>query len=194
LPGFPVEIDLHWAFTSEQTLQAAVQVPIGDVLARSRMLRKTRVPALEDSVLLGAMNLAKKAAQPLMLIVDFARYWEHGFDTAVVSERAAAWHVKTAAWLGFTLARTHLGCAVPERFLDALAPTPGRQKRLRSLTTPALLWNTNKHLDRAHMTRFKLACLDSREDELRALVALPSALLRKLGLAQSLARKVLRPS
>src|SRR5262249_5187989 len=112
LPGFPVEIDLHWSYTGDDGLQAPVQISIGEVLAPSQIIGGVRVPSLEYTLLLAAGNMPRKAAQPLMLVADFARLAQQKLDWRAISERAARCHVRTGMWLGFELARAHLGAQV----------------------------------------------------------------------------------
>lgn len=191
LPGFPVSIDLHWSYTGGDGLQAPVRIPIGEILARARVLSGVRIPADEDNILLAAGNMPRKAAQPFMLVVDFAKLAGLTVDLNRVRERAVRWHVRTGLWLGLELAREHLNAPVDPAFLKSIEPPRPRRNWLLNSLRGELLWDSEKHTRAKYALWFKLMCLDSNMDELRALCALPKGVLRKLKLSRTLSEKIL---
>lgn len=193
LPGFPVEIDLHWSFIGNDGLQAPARVPIGEILSRTKVVNEIRVPSDEDTLLLAAANMPRKAAQPLMLIADFAGIARKNLDWTAVAGCATPWHVRTSTWLGFELARALLNAPVSPDFLARIEPSNSRREWLLNALSGEQLWSTEKHLQRRYTIGFKLKCLDSRLDELRAICALPKGIFRKLGLTQTWSQKQLGP-
>ena len=191
LPGFPVSIDLHWSYTGGDGLQAPARIPIGEILERARVLSGVRMPADEDNILLAAGNMPRKAAQPFMLVVDFAKLARLAVDWNLVRERAVRWHVRTGLWIGFELARAHLNAPVDAAFLKSIEPPRLRRNWLLNALRGELLWDSEKHTRAKYSIAFKLMCLDSNLDELRALCALPRGVLRKLKLSRTLAEEIL---
>lgn len=192
LPGFRVCIDLHWDFTAEDGLQAGVRMPLREILSRRNFARDVPIPSHEDALLLAAANLARKCAEPVMLIVDFARLLQIQQDWERVGEHATRWGLKTPLWIGVTLAGQLLGAAVPADFCARLAPPPWRARRLLTMLDAESLWHTDKQkLLRYHLL-FKLLCADSWRGMGAIAIALPSGVLRKLGLTRNLAAAVLR--
>lgn len=192
LPGFPVQIDLHWGFTGDDGLQAPVRVSILEILARAVTVKGIRVPALEDTLILAAANLPRKAAQPLMLVVDFAKLLTRAeLDWDLVYERAELARVKTALWLGMTLAAMHLNAPVDAEFLKRIEPSEARGRWLLKALEGEKLWSVEKHRQWRYSMLFKLKCLDSAADERRAVAALPKGILRKLGMSQTWSQREL---
>ena len=192
LPGFPVQIDLHWGFTGDDGLQAPVRVSIEEILSRAVTVKGIRVPALEDTMILAAANLPRKAAQPLMLVVDFAKLLSCGeLDWNAVYERAEKARVRTALWLGLKLAAMHLNAPVDAEFLKRVEPSEARAKWLLKALEGEQLWSVEKHRKWRYSMLFKLKCLDSAADERRAVAALPKGIIRKLGLSQTWSQREL---
>lgn len=191
LPGFPVHIDLHWCYTGDDTLQAPARLPIGEILTRTKIVNAIRVPSDEDTLLLAAGNMPRKAAQPLMLVADFSRMAGMKLDWIAVEERAARWHVRTGLWLGLALAKNLLHAPVNADFLKSIEPSHSRREWLLNALQGELLWRTDKHTQRRYTFWFKLKCLDSRLDELRAICALPKGIFRKLGVTKTLSQRQL---
>jgi len=192
LPGFRICVDLHWAFTGDCGLQAAVRVPVADILKRRRIVTGIPIPTDEDALLLAAANLARKSAEPLMLIVDFARLVTRPLDWGSVGECAVRWGLRTPLWLGITLAERLLGAGAPAVVRDTLAPPQWRARRLEGLLAGEKLWLSDKHRLWRYRILFKLLCLDSWWDVLRTGAALPKGVLRKLRLLPSPARRLVR--
>ncbi len=191
LPGFPVAIDLHWSYTGDDGLQAPARIPIPEILARARLAREIRVPSLEDTLLLAAGNMPRKAAQPLMLVADFAQLARQKIDWPAAKERAGRWHVRTGMWLGFELAKTWLHAPVEDDFLRGIQPSKPRRDWLLKSLEGELLWSTGKYKQKRYSIVFKLKCLDSTLDELRAICALPKGVLRKFGLTKTWSQREL---
>ena len=191
LPGFPVRIDLHWSFTGDDGLQAPARIPIGEILSRTRETYGVRVPSSEDTLLLAAANMPRKAAQPLMLVADFAQLARQPLDWPACAERAHQWHVATGMWLGFELAAQHLLAPVNFAFMHSIEPSSARRNWLLDSLQGAQLWSTEKHRQPRYSILFKLRCLDSKWDELRALCALPKGVFRKLGFTKTWSQKQL---
>jgi len=185
LPGFPVAIDLHWSFTGDDGLQAPARIPISEIIQRSKIVHDVRVPSGEDTLLLAAANMPRKAAQPLMLIADFARLALQKLDWNAVYDRAKRWHVRTGLWLGFALASMCLNAPVNPEFLKRVEPSQSRRDWLLNSLSGQQLWSTKKHKQWRYSIAFKLKCLDSTWDEMRAVCALPKGILRKLGLTKT---------
>ncbi len=193
LPGFPVQIDLHWSYTGDDGLQAPARIPISEILSRSKIVKDIRVPSDEDTLLLAAANMPRKAAQPLMLVADFAWIARKRLDWNTCVERATSWHVRTGMWLGFQLASMHLGATVDSDFMKRIEPSSARRDWLLNSLSGAQLWSCDKHRQQRYSIAFKLKCLDSTLDELRAICALPKGLLRKFGLSKTWSQKQLGP-
>jgi hypothetical protein len=193
LPGFPVHIDLHWSYTGDDTLQAPARLPIGEILSRTKIVNDVRVPSDEDTLLLAAGNMPRKAAQPLMLVVDFARMAAVSLEWNAVREHAARWHVRTGLWLGLYLSQKLLQAPVNAQFLKSIEPSTARRKWLLNALNGEQLWRTDKHTQRRYTFWFKLKCLDSKLDELKAICALPKGVFRKLGLTKTWSQKQLGP-
>ncbi|HLX63695.1 MAG TPA: nucleotidyltransferase family protein [Planctomycetota bacterium] len=192
LPGFPIHIDLHWSYTGDDGLQAPARVPIGEILSRTKIVNGIRVPSDEDTLLLAAGNMPRKAAQPLMLVVDFARMARMNLKWDAVRERATRWHVRTGLWLGLELARSLLNAPVNAEFLKSIEPARARREWLLNSLSGEQLWSTEKHKQRRYSFWFKLKCLDSTGDEVRAICALPKGIFRKLGLTRTWSQRQLR--
>jgi hypothetical protein len=188
LPGFKVCVDLHWDFTGSDGFQAAVRVPIADILRRRRIVGYVPVPTDEDQLLLAAANLARKSAEPLMLVVDFARLVRRPVDWADVGERATQSGLRTPLWLGLVLAEKHLAAPVPAVVRDTLRPPQWRARWLEESLSGERLWLLDKQKQWRYRYLFKLLCLDSWWHVLKTCVALPKGVLRKLGLSASPAR------
>jgi hypothetical protein len=139
---------------------------------------------------LAAANLARKSAEPLMLIVDFARLTERRPEWASVTSRARAWGLRTPLWLGLSLAQRCLRASVPESVLAELKPPPWQARRLEKLLAGERLWLSDKQQHWRYRVLFKLLCLDDRKQMLRALLALPKGALRKKGIGRYPAREL----
>ncbi|MEI6233016.1 MAG: nucleotidyltransferase family protein [Planctomycetota bacterium] len=189
LPGFPVQIDLHWSFTGDDGLQAPVRISICDILSRAQTVNGIRVPSAEDTLLLAAANMPRKAAQPLMLVADFAQLARQKLDWSAAADRAQSSHVRTGMWLGFTLASMHLKAPTNPDFMTRLEPSHARRDWLLNALSGQQLWSADKHRQWRYSFTFKLKCLDSSWDEFSALSALPKGLLRKLKLTKTWSQK-----
>jgi hypothetical protein len=193
LPGFKVCVDLHWDFTSSDGLQAAVRVPVADIIRRKRIVGYVPVPADEDQLLLAAANFPRKSGEPLMLVVDFARLVRRPLDWAGVGERAAQSGLRTPLWLGLLLAEKLLAAPVPIVVRDTLRPPRWRARWLEESLSGERLWLSGKQSKWRYRILFKLLCLDSWWHVLKTCVALPKGLVRKLGLSASPARTLCMP-
>jgi hypothetical protein len=190
LPGHPVCVDLHCAFTAADGFQAPVNIPLPELFARARTVEGVPVPSYEDSLLLAAANLARKSAEPFMLVVDFARLTDRRPEWGSVTSRARAWGLRTPLWLGLSLAQRCLGAPVPESVLAELKPPPWRARRLERLLDGDRLWLSDKQQQWRYRVLFKLLCLDDNKQILRALLALPKGALRKRGVGRYPAREL----
>jgi hypothetical protein len=137
--------------------------------------------------------MPRKAAQPLMLVADFARLSAKKLDWQSAIERAHNWHVRTGMWLGLELARQHLAAAVAPEHLEQLQPARARKNWLLNSLSGERLWSTEKHRQARYTFHFKLKCLDTKLDEARAICALSKGVFRKLGLSRTWSQKELRP-
>lgn len=191
LPGFPVEIDLHWSYTGADGLQAPVRISIGKILERARMIHGVRVPDISDTVILAAGNMPRKAAQPAMLIVDFERMTRCEMDWKTIGAEAKSCHVSVGLWLGLELARDKLYAKVDAEFLRSIEPRRVRRDWLLKSLGNELLWDSTRHKQKRYSFWFKLYALDSAADEREALAALPKGMLRKLKLTKTHSQKEL---
>ena len=192
LPGYKICIDLHWDFTGEDGFQAPVRMPLGEILSRCLRERDIPVPTPEDALLFSAANFARKCGEPLVLVVDFARMLQLPLDWKKLTERAEAWGLKTPLWLALTLAEHLLGAKAPNEWLNRLSPPAGRAQRLTEMLGGEALWLPDKQKRFGYRWGFKLKCLDSAGAVCAALCASPRGVLRKLGLTENLAAKILR--
>lgn len=166
----PLAIDLHWDFVQRNGPQAAVEIPVGEIVSRARRAGGLPVPAPEDGLLLAAANLVRSRLDRFILLVDFARLaaadprWDH------VLERAAAWRLKTSLWLGLSLAAGHLDAPVPADVLRVLAPPRWKGALLRSILSGSSFWARRKVRARAVADGLPLLCADSAGDAVKALV------------------------
>ncbi|MCY3023704.1 MAG: nucleotidyltransferase family protein [Planctomycetota bacterium] len=183
LPGFRVCIDLHWDFTAADSVQAAVRIPVAEVLRRRRTVKNIPIPADEDSLLLAAANLARKTVEPVMLVVDFARLIGRPLEWERVGECASTWGLRTPLWLGMTLAGKLLAAPAPAPVLETITPPKWRADWLESMLAGEQLWQSGKHEAWRYRLLFKLLCLDSWWHVLPMLTAVPRNLLRKAGLS-----------
>jgi len=182
VPGaLPVGIDLHWDLTEQDRLQAAVRVPVADVLARRRTAGGIPIPSLEDSLLLSAANLVRSRLDRMILVVDFARMSAAGPDWDAVLARAAAWKLRTALWLGLDLAERMFGAAFPRRAREELSPSGWRRRCITSLLEGTSLWARRKVRHRVVAYGLPLLCADSIPDAVRALGAGRRRVLGRLG-------------
>jgi hypothetical protein len=175
-----VAVDLHWDFVERDGPQGSVEFPLEDIVARSRLAGGLRVPATEDSLLLGAANLVRSRVDRMVLLVDFTRLAAAGPDWAAVRDRAAAWRLRTSLWLGLALAREHLGAAVPAGVLDALSPTRWKSGVLRGMLTGSALWARRKVRARAVAYGLPFLCADSPRDVARAVLGSRGRLWKRL--------------
>jgi hypothetical protein len=183
VPGtLPVGIDLHWDFTEQDRLQAAVRVPVQDILGRRRRSGGIPIPSLEDSLLLSAANLVRSRVDRMILIVDVARMAAASPDWDAVRSRAAAWKLRTALWLGLDLAVRLFDAAVPRPALDALAPSRWRRRWIVGMLEGSSLWARRKIRHRSVAYGLPLLCADSIADVTFALGAGRRRVLSRLGL------------
>lgn len=186
LPGFKICIDLHWRFTRDDGLEAAVRIPMHDLLARSRLVQNLPVTCDEDAVLLAAANLSRKSAEPLALLVDFERLLRRPLDWVGITAHAREWGLRTSLWLGLELARLHLDAPAPAQVLAELAPQPWRAKWLLSMLAGERLWLIGKQRLWSYRLLFKLLCIDNLGDVSIVVAALRKGIVRKLGGGSSL--------
>jgi hypothetical protein len=182
LPGFPTEIDLHWAYPGDDSMQAPLRVPVAELFGRATVVQECPVPCLEDCLLLAAVNLYRKSAEPLMLVVDFARLAEKALKWEEIPDQARRWHVRTALWLALDLATTLLKANVPPAVMAQLQPPRWQARRLRAELSGPRLWRSDKQREWHYRVCFKALCLDSCCDRLRVAAALPRGICRKLRL------------
>jgi len=181
-PGtLPVAIDLHWDFTEQDRLQAAVRVPVLDILSRRRTIGGIPIPSLEDSLLLASANLVRSRVDRMILILDFVRMLAARPDWDAALSRAASWRLSTALWLGLSLAERLFGTAVPARVQSALAPAGWRRRWITDLLSGSSLWARRKVRHRIVAYGLPLLCADSIGDIALALGAGRRRVLTKLG-------------
>jgi len=184
LPGFRVCIDLHWDFTADDALQSAIRIPMSELFERARVVEKIPVPSIEDALLLAATNLARKSAEPLMLLVDFQRLAAQNPDWKTLLERARQWHLKTSLWLGLEMSQRLFNAAVPHELLRELAPPPSRARKIQAMLVGEKLWLSDKQQMWRYRLLFKWLCLDSFSDKATVIFSLPRGVLRKLGVTR----------
>jgi hypothetical protein len=175
-PG--VGLDLHWAFTEPKGPQAAVRVPVEEIVGRRRRIGDLPLPTMEDSLLLAAANLARSRMDRMILVADFDRLVRRRLDWNVVVERAHAWRLRTALWLGLSRAMGFLGTEVPERVLADLRPAAWRVASLGRVLTGSYLWMRRKFKRPVASAALAFLCLDSVPDEIRGLARSGDRLLR----------------
>ncbi len=182
--GVELWIDLHWDFTARDGLQAAVRVPIAELLTRSKRVEGVPVPRCEDSLLLAAANVVRNGVDRLILVMDFARL-SGRVDWSVVLKRAAEWRLKSSLWVGLSLAVEHFGARVPKHVMDEIEPPSWRRAWLRKLLAREEVWRPGHEMQPRYRYIFKLLCLDGWRDVVTTGVAIPKALARKLRLRQA---------
>jgi hypothetical protein len=175
-----VAVDLHWDFVEKDGPQGAVEIPIDDILARSRPAGALQVPSTEDSLLLGAANLVRSRVDRIVLLVDFARLAAAGPDWGAVRERAVAWRLRTSLWLGLALAKEHLGAAVPDEALEGLSPARWKSDLLRGMLAGSTLWARRKIRARAVAYGLPFLCADSTGDIARAMLGSRGRIWKRL--------------
>lgn len=186
LPGFKIFVDLHWGFASDEGFQAPVRVPVESILSRRRTIGELPVPEAEDMLLLAAVNLGRKAAEPLVLIVDFARLSQLPLNWQQISQRAQEWRVRTPLWLGLILAQKICGLSAPTDVIASLEPAPWKQRWLLSLLDERALCTVDKQMTWRYRVLFKLLCADS----FWGLWRLGTGLLKRLARKASLRKTV----
>lgn len=179
-PSGVIAVDLHWDFVEKDGPQGAVEIPVDEILSRARRAAALRVPAIEDSLLLGAANLVRSRVDRMILIVDFARLAAAAPDWTAVRERAAAWRLKTSLWLGLVLAKEHLGTDVPAKVLEALSPPRWQSAVLRGMLRGSALWARRKVRARAVAYGLPFLCADSPGDVAKALLGSRGRLRKRL--------------
>jgi hypothetical protein len=183
-PGvLPVAVDLHWAFVEDDGPQAAVRIPVRDILARRRIVESVPVPTVEDSLLLAAANLVRSRVDRMVLIVDFCKLAAAQPDWDRVLERAASWRLKTALWLGLSRAERLIGAGIPPALRAAIAPSSWRRRWIDGLLAGSALWSRRKIRHRFVAYGLPFLCLDSWGDFARTLSAGRGRALVKLGFA-----------
>lgn len=151
-PRRPVSSLVHRAFSARSPRGSLVDVhahvaqrlrwpvPVRELLARAVPFRlagrPAMRPALEDAVLIAAINDAKdELALGGSSIADIARLTALGtLEWASIVERARRYRATVATWLALTRARTQFGAAVPRDVLDELRPR--RASALEALVGP----------------------------------------------------------
>jgi len=192
LPGFRICVDLHWDFASADGLQANMRIPVADILSRARQVGAVPVPCVEDMLLLAAVNLGRKSAEPLMLIVDFARLAEQELNWPEINKRAGEWGVRTPLWLGLVLARQLTGLQVPAENVDGLAPARWRRRWLLKLLDEKARWSVDKQKTWRYRILFKILCADSLSGLLRIAWGMPKRLAREVGFVKVLSYDAVR--
>ncbi len=172
--GVTLMIDLHYAFTGDQGLQAALSIPIDAILARRQIVDGVPIPSDEDSLLLAAVNLVRSCVDRLVLVVDVARLAARPLDWNSVFSRAKAWRIATPLWVSLMLAHDLFDTPVD---LDPIAPRPWKARAIRSLFSREELLRTDRERDPRYRFLFKALSLDSWGDLLRSVAAIP----RRLG-------------
>jgi hypothetical protein len=181
--GLPVAVDLHWDFIENDGPQAAVRIPVREILERRRVVESIPIPTVEDNLLLAAANLVRSRVDRMVLIVDFCRLAAARPDWDRVLERAAAWRLKTALWLGLSRAEQLFGAGIPAALRDALAPSPWRRRWIDGLLAGSALWSRRKIRHRVVAYGLPFLCMDSWGDLARTLGAGRGRALVKLGFA-----------
>jgi len=183
-PGLlPVGVDLHWRFTESDRLQAAVRIPVGEILDRRREVGAIPIPTPEDNLLLGSANLVRSRVDRMVLIMDFARLAASGPDWGAVTGRAGDWGLRTALWLGLRLCREFFDGAVPPAVLADLAPPAWRRRWIEGLLSGSALWSRRKVRHRVVAYGLPLLCSDSWKDLAVTIGASRSHLAATLGWA-----------
>lgn len=175
-------IDLHWEFTSWDSLLSPIRIRVPPILAAAGRAGGLSVPMREDSLLLAAANFVRGCAPSMILVVDFDRLARRVADWDAVLRRAAECGLRTSVWLGLRLAIDYCGAAVPPDVLESLAPPRWRGNAILSLLGPDRFWRLGRTRDLRYRILLKLLCLDSTGHVLRAAAAAPLGALRKLGL------------
>lgn len=163
-PGLGAAIDLHWDFTASDAAQAAVRIPVAEVLGRRREAGGLPVPSVEDSLLLAAANLVRSRLDRLMLLADFDRLLRRAPDVPLLLSRAEKWKLRTALWLGFEYARRVLGTPVPPELLETLRPPAWRTAWIHRMLGGRTLWHRRKFKRWILSALLPYLCLDSWED------------------------------
>jgi hypothetical protein len=169
-PG-PVQVDFHWEFASRDGLQAAVRVPVAEIVGRARDVDGVPVPCMEDNLLLAAANLVRSRVDRLILIVDFARMAAQDVDWGVVVQRARAWRLRVALWLGLRLAVDLLDARVPPPALRALRPPWWRRTWILAALQGSALWKRDKFGSPYLAWVLPTLCLDSWGDIAQSVMA-----------------------
>ncbi len=181
-PGpLPVGVDLHWRFTENDRLQAAVRIPVEEILGRRRDVDAIPIPTAEDNLLLAAANLVRSRVDRMVLLMDFARLAASGPDWSAVTRRARDWGLRTALWLGLRLSRELFDGAAPASVLDELAPPGWRRRWIDGLLSGSALWSRRKVRHRVVAYGLPLLCADSWTDLATTIGASRARLLGTLG-------------
>ncbi len=173
-------VDLHWSLSSPEGPQAAVRIPVGEILERARAVQGVLVPAVEDSVLVAAANLVRSRMDRLILVADFDRLALLGVDWKAVSDRAGRWGLRTAVWLGLTYAAELFGSAVPPEVTGGLRPAAWRRCFLARILSGSYLWRRRKFKRPIRSGLLPYVCLDTWSDMAAGLRAVRRRVLRGL--------------
>jgi hypothetical protein len=158
------DVDLHWRFVAPDGSQAAVRIPVEEILDRRREVGGLPVPSPEDSLLLCAANLVRSRVDRLVLVADFDRLTRGLVDWSAVLERARAWHLRTALWLGLDHASRLFGTPLPEPVLSSIRPPPWRAALLRRVLSGSFLWVRRKFKGQLESAVLPYLCLDGLPD------------------------------
>lgn len=159
-----VAVDLHWDFVERDGPQAAVQVPVSEVLGRVAEAGGIPVPSTEDCFLLAAANLVRSRLDRLVLLADFDRMARLRPSWEAIRERAGRWRLRTALWIALDRAATFIGAQVSARVLAEFEPPSWQRAALRRLLGGSMLWRRRKFKQQVWSKAFPLACADSWRD------------------------------
>jgi hypothetical protein len=141
-PG--IGVDLHSGLVEPEGPQAWVRIPAEEVVGRRRDVEGLPVPAVEDSLLLCAVNLVRSRMDRLVLVADFDRLVQLAPRWETVVERAFAWRLRSSLWLGLHYSKRLFETPIPEPVLAALRPPPWRRGPMVRLLEGSFLWLRRK--------------------------------------------------
>ena len=165
------DVDLHWDFVAPDGSQAAVRIPVEEILGRRREVGGIPVPAPEDSLLLGAANLVRSRMDRLVLVADFDRLARRPVDWPAVLERARAWRLRTALWLGLDHASRLFGTPLPGHVLASIRPRSWKEALVRRALSSSFLWVRRKFKGQVESAVLPYLCLDGLPDVMVGAVA-----------------------
>ncbi|MDH7485529.1 MAG: nucleotidyltransferase family protein [Anaerolineae bacterium] len=140
-----IRMEAHWHLISEgYGLQRCHDLDIGAFWGRAVRVMVEGRPALalspEDTLLHLCLHQASHALGYILGYLDIHLFVHRvTIDRDLFVQRVVAARLKTAAWFALSFACMLLGTAVPQAVLDALRPSPYRQRLVERFVTPAWL-------------------------------------------------------